>query len=201
MHIACVSVRKHPKKGWALYAEQDIPQISTFIGEYVGDLVRTRDMNRASTYIVSLREECTRSAIVFRTNIDAGHTGNFTRFINHSCAPNAAFEPYREDQHAFVAGTDAENDDDDDDDDDVSSTNASTRPSTEPSTRQAHMMAHMSPNAPYKLLPRLHVISIRPIHRGDEITVDYGMAHGVGLTTCACGTSACKGRLPFDPRL
>ncbi|OQR93863.1 hypothetical protein THRCLA_08328 [Thraustotheca clavata] len=87
-----VYVAKHPLKGWALFAGEEILP-KKFVGEYVGSLVRTIDMERTSKYIVSIREES--SERVFRTNVDANRVGNFTRFINHSCTPNAQLDTYR----------------------------------------------------------------------------------------------------------
>ncbi|CAK4702771.1 unnamed protein product [Aphanomyces euteiches] len=142
-----VAVFKDRVKGWSLRAPEPIPP-NTFIGEYVGRLVRTQDMDRSSTYIVSIREEA--SDVVWRTNVDARFVGNFTRFINHSCDPNARWETYRS-RDSFC--------------------------------------------------PRIHVLSLRHIQAGEEITVDYGLAHGLGASKCGCQSPNCGGFLPFDSTL
>ncbi|EQC38212.1 hypothetical protein SDRG_04639 [Saprolegnia diclina VS20] len=144
-----VYVTKHAAKGWALHAASPISP-GAYLGEYAGDFVRTSDMNRASTYIVSVREEAT--DCVLRTNVDAGRVGNYTRFINHACSPNAVLDTYRRDDRRCV-------------------------------------------------LPRLQVRALRPIERDDEITIDYGVASGVGHAPCHCGSANCVGRLPFDASL
>ncbi|KAF0694479.1 Aste57867_14647 [Aphanomyces stellatus] len=148
---ARVQVFKHKSKGWSLRATTPIPA-QTFVGEYVGRLVGTQAMDRSSTYIVSIREEA--EDMIWRTNVDARDVGNFTRFINHACVPNARWDTYRGDGPA-----------------------AST------------------------FCPRIHVLSLRDIHAGEEITVDYGVACGVGATPCGCGSIKCRGFLPFDRTL
>ncbi|OQR86871.1 histone-lysine N-methyltransferase SETMAR-like [Achlya hypogyna] len=144
-----VYIARAAAKGWALFAGEAIPA-GTFLGEYAGRLVRTISMNRASSYIVSVREEG--ASAVFRLNVDAMRLGSCSRFINHSCEPNAVLDTYRRQDMLCV-------------------------------------------------LPRVHIISLRAIAAEEEITIDYGVANGVGRETCHCGTSACLERLPFDASL
>ncbi|KDO19110.1 hypothetical protein SPRG_15023 [Saprolegnia parasitica CBS 223.65] len=144
-----VYVTKHAAKGWALHAAHPIAP-GAYLGEYAGDIVRTGDMDRTSTYIVSVREEA--SDCVLRTNVDAGRVGNFTRFINHACWPNATLDTYRRSDLRCV-------------------------------------------------LPRLQIRALRQIERDDEITIDYGVASGVGHAVCHCSSANCAGRLPFDASL
>ncbi|ETV97693.1 hypothetical protein H310_09578 [Aphanomyces invadans] len=142
-----VEVFKQDRTGWSVRCTEDIPA-SAFIGEYVGQLVRTATMDRTSRYIVSIREEA--EDTVWRTNVDARHVGNFTRFINHSCSPNARWDTYR---------------------------------------------------SPMTFCPRIHVLSLREIKAGEEITVDYGADHGIGSIPCHCGSDRCRRYLPFDRTL
>ncbi|RHY19103.1 hypothetical protein DYB36_012673 [Aphanomyces astaci] len=146
-----VEVFKHHRTGWSVRATTAIGSVDSFIGEYVGRIVRTATMDRTSRYIVSIREEDKDSGgMIWRTNVDARDVGNFTRFINHSCMPNARWDTYR---------------------------------------------------SPTSFCPRIHVMSLRAIDAGEEITVDYGAAAGVGTTRCHCGTATCRGFLPFDSTL
>ena len=90
-----VQVRKcHPaSKGWGVYSMSPI-KIGMFIGEYSGRIIRTRDLQgKRCNYVVSVREEGRGG--IWRTNIDASWAGNFARFINHSCDPNAELQTYR----------------------------------------------------------------------------------------------------------
>ncbi|POM61307.1 SET domain containing hypothetical protein, partial [Phytophthora palmivora] len=92
---------KQQSKGWGVLAAQDMEQ-RTFVGEYTGELVGTREMQRryrerydpqSLNYVLSLREHVARQGVdsldcdVVRTNIDATNMGNLTRFVNHSCSP------------------------------------------------------------------------------------------------------------------
>ncbi|XP_065202642.1 histone-lysine N-methyltransferase SETD2-like [Planococcus citri] len=80
---------KTKKKGHGLRVLEDIPS-GTFIMEYVGEVIdsdefETRAMEYARGkiphfYFMSLKSDCI---------IDATVKGNISRFINHSCEPNA----------------------------------------------------------------------------------------------------------------
>uniref|UniRef100_A0A8R1HTW3 SET domain-containing protein n=1 Tax=Caenorhabditis japonica TaxID=281687 RepID=A0A8R1HTW3_CAEJA len=74
---------RDPWCGWGVRPCADIPA-GTFIGEYTGELL---DDTQAS--------ERHDSTFLFETRvgsetftIDAKYSGNYTRFINHSCSPN-----------------------------------------------------------------------------------------------------------------
>ncbi|KJH43479.1 SET domain protein [Dictyocaulus viviparus] len=72
-------------RGWAVRALRDI-QRGSFIGEYTGELISDTEMarsDRTDTYFFE-----TRVGEKLYT-VDARRYGNFTRFINHSCRPNA----------------------------------------------------------------------------------------------------------------
>ena len=42
---------------------------------------------------------------------------------------------------------------------------------------------------------RVEFYALRPIARGEEITVDYGQTHHEGRVTCRCGAPGCVGRI------
>uniref|UniRef100_A0A1I7X9A7 SET domain-containing protein n=1 Tax=Heterorhabditis bacteriophora TaxID=37862 RepID=A0A1I7X9A7_HETBA len=70
-------------RGWAVRALRSIP-CGAFIGEYTGELLNEFEANeRSDSYLFE--------TAVGENNytIDARLYGNFTRFINHSCEPNA----------------------------------------------------------------------------------------------------------------
>ncbi|KAK6012454.1 SET domain protein, partial [Ostertagia ostertagi] len=72
-------------RGWAVRALRNIRR-GAFIGEYTGELLsdaETARPERTDTYFFETRvgEEL--------YTVDARLYGNFTRFINHSCRPNA----------------------------------------------------------------------------------------------------------------
>ncbi|KAJ1354323.1 hypothetical protein KIN20_011221 [Parelaphostrongylus tenuis] len=73
-------------RGWAVRALRDIRR-GAFIGEYTGELLSDAEMNRAERTDTYFFE--TRVGKNLYT-VDARLYGNFTRFINHSCRPNAA---------------------------------------------------------------------------------------------------------------
>ena len=68
------------------------------------------------------------------------------------------------------------------------------------------------------VVPTLVFVANQRIAAGAELTVDYGSVHGeqqrgasssaaaastlprLGSVVCLCGTSQCRGRLPFDPQ-
>ena len=74
----------------------------TYVGEYVGEIISTSEAKRRlealsqseSCFIVTYREN-TGSGSVLTTSVDATHSGNTTRFINHSCDPNLTMVPVR----------------------------------------------------------------------------------------------------------
>lgn len=74
---------RDPWCGWGVRASVDIP-FGTFIGEYTGELIDDEEATdrHDSTFLFETRvgsESLT---------IDAKYSGNYTRFINHSCSPN-----------------------------------------------------------------------------------------------------------------
>ncbi|EFO88742.1 CRE-SET-11 protein [Caenorhabditis remanei] len=74
---------RDPWCGWGVRASVDIP-FGTFIGEYTGELIDDDEATERhdSTFLFE-----TRVGSVTLT-IDAKYSGNYTRFINHSCSPN-----------------------------------------------------------------------------------------------------------------
>ncbi|CAB3411135.1 unnamed protein product [Caenorhabditis bovis] len=68
--------------GWGVRASHQIP-FGAYIGEYTGELLSEDEAaSRDSTFLFE-----TRIGSEIYT-IDAKYTGNYTRFINHSCNPN-----------------------------------------------------------------------------------------------------------------
>ncbi|MDP2439525.1 MAG: SET domain-containing protein-lysine N-methyltransferase [archaeon] len=83
-------------KGWGLRAEEAIPA-GSFIIEYVGEVISLEDSIQRMTedgdarhhYFMSLNNgSC----------IDASRKGNRSRFINHSCSPNAVTQKWMVDR-------------------------------------------------------------------------------------------------------
>ncbi|CAI2346988.1 unnamed protein product [Caenorhabditis sp. 36 PRJEB53466] len=74
---------RDPWCGWGVRASVDVP-FGSFVGEYTGELIDDEEAT----------ERCD-STFLFETRvgsetftIDAKYSGNYTRFINHSCSPN-----------------------------------------------------------------------------------------------------------------
>ncbi|CCD69863.2 SET domain-containing protein [Caenorhabditis elegans] len=74
---------RDPWCGWGVRASVDIA-FGTFIGEYAGELIDDEEaMDRHdSTFLFETKVGSE------TLTIDAKYSGNYTRFINHSCAPN-----------------------------------------------------------------------------------------------------------------
>ncbi|XP_034945207.1 probable histone-lysine N-methyltransferase CG1716 isoform X2 [Chelonus insularis] len=82
-------VFKTKKKGFGLRATADLPA-GEFIMEYVGEVVNTRDFRkRAKEYSKDKNRHYYFMALKSDQIIDATMKGNISRFINHSCDPNA----------------------------------------------------------------------------------------------------------------
>lgn len=83
------TIFKTEKKGYGLIAGSYIPA-GTFIMEYVGEVLNSKQFDKRATeysklmnahyYFMALSSDCV---------IDATKRGNISRFINHSCEPNA----------------------------------------------------------------------------------------------------------------
>ncbi|CAD5209826.1 unnamed protein product [Bursaphelenchus xylophilus] len=82
-------------KGWGIRCLENVPS-GSFIIEYVGEIIDSfqcrkrsrkyaKDQNHKHHYLMSLTSE---------TFIDATRKGNISRFVNHSCDPNAATEKW-----------------------------------------------------------------------------------------------------------
>eukprot|EP00033_Pygsuia_biforma_P005378 GCRY01005933.1.p1 GENE.GCRY01005933.1~~GCRY01005933.1.p1 ORF type:complete len:290 (+),score=21.48 GCRY01005933.1:213-1082(+) len=88
------------KKGWGLRAHDFISK-GSYIGEYVGELLRSAEADRKQleynkiaevdpqfrNYLMSVKEVLADERVLC-THIDPILKGNFTRFMNHSCEPN-----------------------------------------------------------------------------------------------------------------
>lgn len=83
------TILKTEKKGYGLFAQSFIPA-GVFVMEYVGEVLNSKQFEKrandyskqmnAHYYFMALRNDCI---------IDATKKGNVSRFINHSCEPNA----------------------------------------------------------------------------------------------------------------
>ncbi|KAI0789158.1 SET domain-containing protein [Abortiporus biennis] len=94
-----VNIQKTVKKGWGVFAGSKRIPANTFIGIYAGEILTDAEGEERGfkynifgrTYLFNLdfyhlKEEKPDWQIAYC--IDAYHSGNFTRFLNHSCEPN-----------------------------------------------------------------------------------------------------------------
>ncbi|KAL0957092.1 hypothetical protein HGRIS_003187 [Hohenbuehelia grisea] len=104
-----VSIGKTPDKGWGIFAGARKIVKGTFLGIYAGEIITEAIAEQrglkydqtGSTYLYDLDffhmrprpGERAAKDWVAPFVVDAGETGNFTRYFNHSCAPNAAALP------------------------------------------------------------------------------------------------------------
>ncbi|KAI3982140.1 hypothetical protein MKX01_019046 [Papaver californicum] len=92
-----LEVYRTPKKGWGVRSWDFIPS-GAFVCEYIGVIKRTDERRRGDVSISP-------SAFLDKADdevdycIDAGTTGNVTRYINHSCAPNLFVQYVLSDHH------------------------------------------------------------------------------------------------------
>lgn len=76
-------------KGYGLFASKSIPK-DTFIMEFVGEVVTmTEFKKRSKIYAKNKMRHCYVMTSSGNYLIDATQKGNLTRFVNHSCDPNA----------------------------------------------------------------------------------------------------------------
>ncbi|KAG8223183.1 hypothetical protein J437_LFUL000349, partial [Ladona fulva] len=86
---AKTEVFRTEKKGFGLRALQDMPA-GTFVMEYVGEVLDPKEFRRrAKDYARERNRHYYFMALKSDTIIDATTKGNSSRFINHSCEPNA----------------------------------------------------------------------------------------------------------------
>lgn len=83
------NIFKTEKKGYGLIATSYIPA-GAFIMEYVGEVLNSKQFEkRASDYSKQMNAHYYFMALSSDCVIDATKKGNISRFINHSCDPNA----------------------------------------------------------------------------------------------------------------
>lgn len=83
------TIFKTAKKGYGLIATSYIPA-GVFIMEYVGEVLNSKQFEkRASDYSKQMNAHYYFMALSSDCVIDATKKGNISRFINHSCDPNA----------------------------------------------------------------------------------------------------------------
>lgn len=95
-----LSLRFDDRKGWCLVTRAGIPT-GTPVCCYVGELVPQKQIRSRQelgrrgqgTHLLTVREHTSRGLLV--TSLDAGRSGNISRFVNHSCAPNLTPCPLR----------------------------------------------------------------------------------------------------------
>ncbi|KAL0273974.1 UNVERIFIED_CONTAM: hypothetical protein PYX00_006522 [Menopon gallinae] len=89
LQYANCKIFKTEKKGFGLRAEEDLPG-NTFIMEYVGEVVDQKEFaRRVKLYAKDNNKHFYFMALKGDAVIDATIKGNISRFINHSCDPNA----------------------------------------------------------------------------------------------------------------
>ena len=77
--------------GWIL--DEELAKAGTFIGEYTGEFINTAELARRELRRDPKGHFYTLNVSPDR-HIDATHKGNETRFINHSCTPNAEYQTW-----------------------------------------------------------------------------------------------------------
>ncbi|CRK86252.1 CLUMA_CG000004, isoform A [Clunio marinus] len=83
-----LKIIKTQNRGFGAITLKDIPE-DAFIIEYVGELIDTNEMNRRMIEKIKAKEkEFYFLTIEADLYVDAGPSGNLSRFINHSCEPN-----------------------------------------------------------------------------------------------------------------
>lgn len=88
-NYAPCSVFETDNKGFGIRAIKDIPS-ETFLIEYVGEVLDNKQFEkRAKKYSENKNEHFYFMALKTNAIIDATKKGNVSRFINHSCDPNA----------------------------------------------------------------------------------------------------------------
>lgn len=88
-NYAQISVFQTEKKGFGLRADDDIPP-ERFIIEYVGEVLNNKQFEkRVKKYSKDKNRHYYFMALRSNAIIDATSKGNISRFINHSCDPNA----------------------------------------------------------------------------------------------------------------
>ncbi|KAA1475140.1 SET domain-containing protein, partial [Dentipellis sp. KUC8613] len=102
-----IDIRKTEKKGWGKLHRQVCIPAGTFVGIYAGELILDEDGDERGrkynefgrTYLFTLDFYYLKDTVEDRDEwepkyvVDAYHTGNFTRFLNHSCDPNCTINP------------------------------------------------------------------------------------------------------------
>lgn len=84
-----ITVFRTDKKGFGIRADADIPP-ETFLIEYVGEVLNNKQFEkRAGKYSKQKNRHYYFMALRSNAIIDATVKGNISRFINHSCDPNA----------------------------------------------------------------------------------------------------------------
>ncbi|KZT28936.1 SET domain-containing protein [Neolentinus lepideus HHB14362 ss-1] len=97
-----INIVKTKEKGWGVFAgEKPIPE-GTYLGIYSGELLSDAEGEERGlkynkfgrTYLFNIDWwYLQRDEPEIKYVVDAYHIGNFTRFLNHSCAPNCCLVP------------------------------------------------------------------------------------------------------------
>nr|CDS31041.1 histone lysine N methyltransferase SETD2 [Hymenolepis microstoma] len=83
-----------PHKGWGLRATKDIAK-GTFIVEYTGEVINFVEFQRRVRYYNKMKQPHHYfMSVAPDFIIDSGIKGNWSRFVNHSCEPNAETEKW-----------------------------------------------------------------------------------------------------------
>lgn len=164
-------------KGWGVRTLENIEK-NRFVCEYAGEIItykeakrRTQDLSGTTGHYIMVLREHQAENQVLRTHVDGQFCGNVARFMNHSCSPNL-------------------------------------------------FMTSVRVNS---IIPRLALFAASDIPKGEELCFDYAGSPGftretqidtedgyefkefteyeIIKTQCFCGTSNCRGYLPFDSKL
>lgn len=92
-HFPVLEAFKTEKKGYGVRTKEFIPQLS-LVGEYVGEIIDEVELTRRLQSVP--RQELNFYYLLLAPGIyiDARSKGSFTRFVNHSCAPNCKTEKW-----------------------------------------------------------------------------------------------------------
>lgn len=82
-----LKIRRTATKGWGLFAMEEIPA-GKFIVEYMGEVID--DVELARRFSANKDDNFYFIGLGQKMFIDSKNYGNESRFVNHSCEPNAA---------------------------------------------------------------------------------------------------------------
>ena len=177
------------RKGFGLRTLQDISK-NSFVCEYAGEILtpgtakeRTKDLSskeNSNNYIFVLNEHLLSSGETMSTYVDPMYVGNVGRFINHSCEPNLYMVPVRVNltipHLALFALRDI--------------------------TAGEELSFDYSGMITIKAEANGTITRVQPMINGDaEPSTSENGDSNAKLKECLCGSSLCRGFLPYDASL